>query len=51
MYVIGTCVPDFQNSLHIRCRLSYITLLRYQSPFFELLLKERMWAGEFGTII
>ncbi|URN92533.1 MAG: hypothetical protein NAG76_11535 [Candidatus Pristimantibacillus lignocellulolyticus] len=36
MYVVGTRVPDFPSSLHIRCRLSYEADHRYQSPLSEL---------------
>ena len=36
MYVIGTCVPDFPSSHHIRCRITHSELHRYQSPLFEL---------------
>ncbi|URN92753.1 MAG: hypothetical protein NAG76_12925 [Candidatus Pristimantibacillus lignocellulolyticus] len=36
MYVIGTRVPDFPSSLHIRCRLYYEVNHRYQSLLFEL---------------
>ncbi|MCR8660145.1 hypothetical protein [Paenibacillus endoradicis] len=36
MYVVGTCVPDFPSSLHIRCRICYKAKHRYQSPLFEL---------------
>ncbi|URN95165.1 MAG: hypothetical protein NAG76_02595 [Candidatus Pristimantibacillus lignocellulolyticus] len=39
MYVIGTCVPDFPSSLHIRRRLSYVSVdIVIKVHFFELLL-------------
>ena len=36
VYVIGTRVPDFPNSLQMRCRICYNGLHRYQSPLFEV---------------
>ncbi|MCR8656292.1 hypothetical protein [Paenibacillus endoradicis] len=41
MYVFGTCVPDFPSSLHLRCRIYFEAIHRYQSPLFELPLKIR----------
>ncbi|MCR8659087.1 hypothetical protein [Paenibacillus endoradicis] len=42
MYVIGTCVPDFPSSLHIRCRVHDEASHRYQSLQFELPLKMKV---------
>ena len=36
VYVIGTRVLDFPSSLHIRCRLRYEAIHRYQSILYEL---------------
>ncbi|MCR8655986.1 hypothetical protein [Paenibacillus endoradicis] len=36
MYMSSTGVPDFPSSFHIRCRITYKTSHRYQSPLFEL---------------
>ncbi|URN95370.1 MAG: hypothetical protein NAG76_03665 [Candidatus Pristimantibacillus lignocellulolyticus] len=36
MYVIGTRVPDFPSSLHLRCRINGGANHRYQSSHFEL---------------
>ncbi|MCR8658510.1 hypothetical protein NV377_14470 [Paenibacillus sp. T3-5-0-4] len=52
VYVVGTRVPDFPNSLHIRFRISYGSLLIViKVRFLNYLIEERKWADELRTII
>ncbi|MCR8659280.1 hypothetical protein [Paenibacillus endoradicis] len=49
MYVIGTCVPDFPSSLHIRCRIHFEAKHRYQSSLIELPLSIKVQKAAFQS--
>jgi|GEM_PF-1249654 len=47
MYGIGTCVPDFPSSLHIRCRITIEDNHRYQGLLFEVPLSIKVQKAGF----